>query len=202
TGTNFVGVTTISFGGILAASFTLNSSTQLTALSPAHVAGLVDIQVTTTSGISAAASADRFEYFAAPTVTSLVPTSGPTAGGTVIAISGSNFIGVTSVSFGATPATSFTVNSATQITATAPAHSAGTVDITVTTAGGTSALGAADQYTFAAAPAVSRLSTTAGPTAGLNQIKVIGTNFINVTQVSFGGVAATIVEVLPTDRKS
>jgi hypothetical protein len=44
-------------------------------------------------------------------------------------------------------ATGFTVNSATQITATAPAGT-GTVDVRVTTAGGTSATGAADQYTY------------------------------------------------------
>ena len=37
------------------------------------------------------------------------------------------------MSFGSTPATTFTVNSGTQITATAPAGSAGPVDVTVTT---------------------------------------------------------------------
>ena len=47
--------------------------------------------------------------------------------------------------FGSTAATSFTVNSATQITATSPAGAAGTVDVTVTTAGGTSPTGAGGQ---------------------------------------------------------
>ena len=42
------------------------------------------------------------------------------------------------------------MDNATQITATAPAHAAGTVDVTVTAAGGTSTTGAADQYTYTA----------------------------------------------------
>ncbi len=40
------------------------------------------------------------------------------------------------------------MDNANQITATAPAHAAGTVDVTVTTVGGTSATGAADEYTY------------------------------------------------------
>ncbi|MBS0582880.1 MAG: IPT/TIG domain-containing protein, partial [Proteobacteria bacterium] len=81
-----------------------------------------------------------------PTVTAVTPSAGPLAGGTSVTITGANLAGITAVKFGATNAASFTVNSATQVTATAPAGSAGTVDVTVTTAGGTSATSAADQY--------------------------------------------------------
>jgi uncharacterized protein YhjY with autotransporter beta-barrel domain len=90
---------------------------------------------------------------AAPTVTGISPTSGSTSGGTAVIITGTNFSGATSVNFGGTAASGFTVNSATQITATAPANAAGTVDVTVTTAGGTSSTGAADQFTYATPPA-------------------------------------------------
>jgi hypothetical protein len=51
------------------------------------------------------------------------------------------------VKFGSTDAASYTVNSANSITAKAPAGS-GTVDVTVTTVGGTSAAGSADQFAF------------------------------------------------------
>jgi hypothetical protein len=85
---------------------------------------------------------------APPTVTGIVPTSGSTAGGTSVAITGTNLTAATAVRFGATNATSFTVNSATSITATSPAGAAGTVDITVTTAGGTSATSASDRFTY------------------------------------------------------
>ena len=49
------------------------------------------------------------------------PTSGPSAGGTTVTLTGTKFTGASAVKFGATAATSFTVNSATKITATAPA---------------------------------------------------------------------------------
>ena len=67
------------------------------------------------------------------------PTSGPTTGGTAVTITGTDFTGATAVHFGTAPATSYTVNSSTSITATAPAGTAGTVDVTVTTPAGTSA---------------------------------------------------------------
>ena len=80
-----------------------------------------------------------------------------------VTITGTNLIGATAVNFGGTAATGYTVNSATQITATSPAHAAGTIDVTVTTAGGTSATSAADNFTYVAAPTVTSISPTSGP---------------------------------------
>src|SRR5258708_440075 len=82
-----------------------------------------------------------------PTVTNVNPNTGPTSGGTSVTITGTNFSGATAVSFGNNAAASFTVNSATQITATSPAG-VGTVDVTVTTAGGTSAISSGDRFTY------------------------------------------------------
>ncbi len=83
-----------------------------------------------------------------PTVTSVTPSSGSTAGGTSATIAGTNLTGATAVKFGSTNAASYNVDSAIQITATSPAGSAGAVDVTVTTAGGTSATSGADQFTY------------------------------------------------------
>jgi len=102
---------------------------------------------------------------AAPTVTSVAPASGTTAGGTSVTITGTNLTGATAVLFGATAA-GFTVNSATQITATAPAGSAGQVDVSVTTPGGTSALNAGDQYTYLAPPTITSAVVTPGMNSG------------------------------------
>ncbi|OOG77794.1 cell shape-determining protein, partial [Sinorhizobium sp. A49] len=120
---------------------------------------------------------DQFTYVAAPTVTSISPTAGPTTGGMTVTITGTGFAGATAVTFGATAATGYTVNSNTQITATAPAGSAGTVDIRVTTAGGTSSTSAADQFTYVAAPTVTSISPTAGPTTGGMTVTITGTGF-------------------------
>lgn len=81
---------------------------------------------------------DQFTYAPVPTVASLSPNAGPTAGGTLVTITGTGFIAGATVAFGATAATNVTVVSATQITVVDPPESAGTVAVTVTTAGGTS----------------------------------------------------------------
>ena len=83
----------------------------------------------------------------APAVTKVEPASGPVAGGTSVTITGTGFGGVSAVKFGSASATSFTVNSENSITATSAAGS-GTVDVTVSTPGGTSAMSAADQFTY------------------------------------------------------
>jgi len=83
-----------------------------------------------------------------PTITGISPNHGTKTGGTTVTITGSGFTGATSVMFGGLPATSYTVNSNLQITATAPARTAGTFDVTVTNPSGTSTTSTADQYTY------------------------------------------------------
>ena len=101
-------------------------------------------------------------FVPAPRITRVSPTSGPAAGGTTLTITGTAFTNAMAVTFGSTPAASFTVNGDTSITAISPAASAGTVDITVTTAGGTSSASSNDQFAFIAAPAVSGVSPDNG----------------------------------------
>jgi uncharacterized protein with beta-barrel porin domain len=50
TGTNLTGATAVSFGGTAASSFIVNSATSITAITPAHAAGVVSVAVTTPSG--------------------------------------------------------------------------------------------------------------------------------------------------------
>ena len=133
TGTNFVDASSVSFGGTAASSFTVNSATQITAVSPAGTeGGTVDITVTTPVGTSTTSSADQFIYENLPAVTGLSPAVGLPAGGTTVVITGTDFLDATAVNFGSTPATSFTINSATQITALSP-EGTGNVNVTVTT---------------------------------------------------------------------
>ncbi len=84
---------------------------------------------------------------AAPTVTGLSPAGGPAAGGTVVTITGTGFTPGSTVKFGSTPATSVTVAGGTSMTATSPPGS-GTVDVTVTSANGTSSASSADRFTY------------------------------------------------------
>lgn len=84
----------------------------------------------------------------APTVSSILPASGSTVGGTTVTITGCGFTGATAVKFGAAAATSFSFVSDSQVTAVSPAEAAGTVDVTVTTLVGTSAASAGDKFQF------------------------------------------------------
>jgi len=76
TGTGFSGATAVDFGATAAASFTVSSGTQISAVSPAGT-GTVDVTVTGPSGTSATSSADQFTYLpdmAGATYFSLPPT--------------------------------------------------------------------------------------------------------------------------------
>ena len=185
TGTNLTAALAVKFGSANATSYTVNSGTQITATSPAGSAGTVDITVTTAGGTSATSGADQFTYVAAPTITGISTTSGPTTGSTSVVITGTNFLAASAVKFGSTNATGYTINSATQITATSPAGSAGTVDITVTTAGGTSATSGADQFTYLANPVISVSGVTAGGLA--TAIVATGGDLATVTNLTVTG---------------
>jgi hypothetical protein len=94
-----------------------------------------------------------FTYYAAPTITTVAPSTGNFAGGDTITITGTNFqqTGIT-VNFDTGPsiaaAQSVIRNSAEQLTVVTPAHAVGTVAVTVTNIDGQYAV-AATGFTFA-----------------------------------------------------
>lgn len=85
-----------------------------------------------------------------PTITSILPVSGPTRGGQRVLITGTNFAGGSAVRFGAVPA-AVTVQSSTALVAVAPAHAPGAVDVTVENPGAAPAVGAS-AFTYVAIP--------------------------------------------------
>jgi hypothetical protein len=146
TGTGFTYATEVDFGGV-PAGFWVNDDGSITAFSPGGT-GTVDVTVITNGGTSTTSAADQFAYVPAPAVTGVSPATGPVAGGTLVTITGTDLTGATEVGFGGVAA-AFAVNDDGSITAVAPAGAAGTVDVTVTTDGGTSAAGPADEFTYA-----------------------------------------------------
>jgi subtilase family serine protease len=165
---------------------------------PAKAAGTtINIQISAEDfEPSAVTAADRYEYVAAPSLSSLSPARGPARGGTTITIHGTNFVHVTAVHFGTKLGTKVKDVSATEVTVTAPAGS-GAVHVTVTAAGGTtSSTSAAGKYQYVAAPGVSSLSPAKGPAKGGTKVTIHGTNFIGVTAVHFGTKLGTSVKVI------
>ena len=118
-----------------------------------------------------------FEYYAPPTVTSVAPAQGPLVGGTSVTLTGSSFTGAIAVRFGTNPASSFTINSATSITCTAPAGTVGTVDISVTGSGGTSASSAADHFSYLDPATVTSVSVPVSGTYSAGQNLDFTVNF-------------------------
>ena len=60
-----------------------------------------------------------------PTLTQILPNTGPTAGGTTVTLTGTNFLGTPAVTFNGVAATAIVVNSPTQIVCVTPANPAG-----------------------------------------------------------------------------
>ncbi|MBF6223139.1 IPT/TIG domain-containing protein [Nocardia abscessus] len=181
TGTDLTGATAVSFSATPATSFTVDSATQITAVVPTG-SGTVQVTVTTASGTS---NAVFYSYVPAPALTSVSPSSGSAAGGTTVTLTGTGLSTAGAVSFGSTPATSFTVDSDTQITAVSPAGT-GTVQVTVTTAGGTS-----NGVSYAYVPALASIFQFQGPEAGGHLVYLNGTGLTGVTAVTFGSTPAT-----------
>lgn len=191
TGANFTGAFSVTFGGLACTSLNVVLSTQITCVTPAHLGGTVEVIVTTAIGSNTTVGTQNdYTYTGGPTVTFVSPNTGPATGNTIVTITGSGFTssGMT-VKFGTVTAV-FTYIDTTTVVAVAPAQSAGTVNIVVTTPGGTSPNTAADDYTYtgSSAPVVTSVSPASGPVG--TSIVITGTGFTGATSVTVGGVSA------------
>jgi formylglycine-generating enzyme required for sulfatase activity len=132
---------------------------------------------------------------AAPTITSVAPSAGPTDGGTTITLTGSNLTFTTSVTIGGAAVTSFNLIDDTTIMAVTPSGSAGPQAVTVAGAGGTTTLPNAFTYVVLA-PTLTSVSPSVGGLSGGAVVTLMGANLGGATAVTFGGTAATNVAVL------
>lgn len=199
TGANLAEASAVRFGTNPASSFTVNSATSITAIAPGGT-GIVDVSVTTPVSTSTTNAGDKFSYLPPPTVTKVKVNKGPASGGTTVTITGTALSGTTAVSFGANAAGQFTVSSATSIAAVSPAGTSGPVDVSVTTASGSSPSSTHDVFKYEA-PTVTGLSPSNGPTAGGTSVTVSGSGFAigaGTTVFEFGKALATAVECIST----
>ena len=141
TGTGFVpiaGADYIEVGKTYVAA-TCATATTCTLKTPKGPLGTANVRVNAEDlGPSAPVKADHYQYVRAPKITSLSPSSGPAHGGNTVTIRGAAFYGTVIVHFGKRPGTKVHVKSLEKLTVRAPAGK-GTVKVTVTAAGGTSA---------------------------------------------------------------
>lgn len=132
---------------------------------------------------------------ATPAITSISPTSGSTAGGTTVTITGTDLSGVNAVTFGGTAATNVSVVNDTTITCDTPAGSAGMVDVVVSD--GTNMDTLMNGYTFVVpTPDITSIAPMSGTESGGTAVTITGTELSGVTSVTFDGTAATDISVV------
>jgi len=201
TGTGFLAGAGVKFGGTSATNVSVVSATSITATTPAHAAGGVDV-VVTNSDTKSATLPQAFTYaLAAPTISGVAPPTGPTTGGTAVTITGTGFQTGATVMFGAQPATDVVVVSATSITARTPLGPATeqlAVDVVVTNPDSQSAT-AHPGFTYTVPPlaVVSVTPNIVQPSVPVT-ITIFGAGFTSAvaSSVTVGGVAATNVQVV------
>ena len=210
TGTGFTNSSTVSFGSTAATSVTYNSSTSLTITVPNLITGLYDVQVTTAGVASSVWVGDQFTFTPVPlpTISTISPISGVTAGGTSVTITGTYLSGAT-VTVGGSAATivSTSLNS---ITMTTPVVSAGARDVVVTTPSGS--VTSTGSFTYVAPPVATSLvagtsnffkgnSTTLTPTfsAGTATINGVTGLIVSGTPVTVSPTVTTLYTLTVTN---
>ena len=139
TGSNFLAGVTVQFGANAGTGVSLTGSTSLTVSTPAGAAGPVNVIVTNPGGL-AATNVSGFTYvLPPPAITTIAPNTGRTNGGTVVTITGANFVAGVTVKFGANAGTGVTLTGSTSLTVSTPAGAAGAVNVVVTNPGGLAA---------------------------------------------------------------
>lgn len=129
-GTGFADGARVVIGGEPAVNVTVHDSLRITATTPAHDAGLVDV-VVRNPGMPAAILPSAFEFVVGPTVTGMAPTDISRDGGTRITITGTGFEPGAIVTINGIRATGIEVIDAATIRAVAPLGVVGPAVLTV-----------------------------------------------------------------------
>jgi len=191
-GQDIIAPVSVTIGGVSAPVKTV-SAAAVEIIIPAGQGANLDVVVNSAGAM--ATLEGEFSY-AAPVINSLIPSSGPLAGGDVVEIDGFNF-GVSGVvTFGGAAASvqQWTHN---QIAVIAPAGAApGSVNVVVTVSGQSSN---AATYTYDPTISITQIVPDSGPTAGgpSNPLIIQGAGFGPDSAVTIGGFNATVDDIQP-----
>ncbi len=211
TGSNFLGVSTVSFG-TTSAVFQVISPTQINATAPAHTIGLVGVSVTNSAGTSVDTTADDFTYvgdttpntFTFAAATGVIPGTVQTSN--TVTISGIDT--ATAISVSGTAGSEYRIDGGSWTSApgfitdgqTVAVHHSASAGYS-TTVSTTLTIGGVDG-TFSSTtmawpvPTVTKLTPTYGPTTGATSVTITGTYLTGATAVKFGSTPATNVSVV------
>ncbi|MBI3073268.1 MAG: IPT/TIG domain-containing protein [Deltaproteobacteria bacterium] len=205
-GSDFRAGSRIYFGANEANELAIGADGQITVYTPPGTEGVVDVTIVNPSragmGNLACPRANpdtregrhtlvgAFTYTPAPVITAVLPVSGPTAGGTVITVTGRNFYPGATLQVGDKFATSVTIASdGKTISGTVPPATAGFVDVCVRNldSGEGCSRGA---YEYVPPPDLVSIAPDRGPDSGGTAITLTGTGFRPGVKVYFGPLLA------------
>lgn len=201
-GAGLSGELDVYFGGKLATIVSAElDGTSLTVEIPAHPKGFVDVIVENESDTLTVSNGFYYidpDSLDGPTqIHAVIPQSGPTVGGISVAIITSGLTSVfdTKVKFGDTKANPGAIDPIHGVLdVLLPAGSAGTTSVTVSTANGSHTLNEA--FTYVPYPVVESISPISGPHTGNTVVTLEGPGLGAATEVRFGPLVATSLEVI------
>lgn len=198
-GKGFLAGATVSIAGAAVATSFVDD-TLLFVTVPPHAAGAVDVTVTNpdsqASTLVGGLTYADITLGNAPTLTAVSPARGPTTGGTMALLIGTNFVQGTRVLFGSAQSTAVTIMNDTRLSAVAPAGMAGAVDVTVITPDGQSGqlvqgFNYVDPSQLGASPILVSVTPANGLATGGTQTVLTGSGFQTGMLVFFGGYSAS-----------
>jgi parallel beta-helix repeat protein len=196
-GVNFQADCTLLFGGIPATNVVYVNSENMTASTPAHAAGAVDVAAI--CGAESFNLPNGFTYLgAAPEITAVTPSFGSTRGGTTVRISGHDFAPDCWAFFDGVGARNVSVDGTTEMIATTQPHAAGTVAVSVRCRGNVQAsLPQAFSYSTAEEPAPVVTSIDPSAAAPDQSVTINGSRFRISDSVTFDAAAAAVLGTTP-----
>ena len=203
-GQNFAPGAVVAFGANSATQSVWVSNTQLLAMTPPSPPGYATVTVTNPDTKSSSLSS-AFQFIVAGDsplgLTSIIPGSGPSTGGTLAVITGENFKPGLAVYIGAKPVAAVKYLSSTQVSVTVPAGPAGPATvIAVNPDGSTDSL--VDGFAWfepqegdAPPPAIAGVFPEYGSANGGAKVTILGSSFQQDAQVFFDGSPVGVDEV-------
>ncbi|MBL8922160.1 MAG: IPT/TIG domain-containing protein [Myxococcaceae bacterium] len=198
TGNGFQVGASVGFGASSSPVATVLNATEIDAVTPAGADGPVNLTIVNPDGQSTTLN-NGFTFVAPPTVAQVQPTSGSTAGGTLITITGTFLRQGATVQVGSTACANVNVAmGGTTITCQTPAGTAGPVAIRVTNPDGQAGL-LNNAFTYLAPvppPIVTAVTPSFAAVTGGQQVTIQGSGFQAGATVLFGTITSTAVNVV------
>jgi hypothetical protein len=201
-GDNFLNVPELMcrFGEHAATAVVWQSPSEIWCTAPPNSPGPVDVAVTVNGLDYVGDTALAFLYHAQATVLEVTPRLGSREGGTVITVTGLNFLltPLMRCAFDRNDMVPASWVSPTEVRCSTPYHIAGRVRVGVSLNGKDIIEGQDDMslFSFVSGPSISSLTPRTGPLEGGTVLTIAGRGFNNVSTLAcrFGDVAGTVVE--------